>query len=316
MASGVAHVGDTASTYDREASRLARRPRGLAQGQALSEIESTGGRLTGTIYNELKEEQERQMKKTQIIGVCVAVAAALGLVTVASASASLPALYECHKEAKGHGKYQKGCKVAKEGGGFEIEEGIGKGKPFKGKGKGSDLEVEGNGGITCTSSSDTGKFTSPKTAADVVVTFKGCEFVGKKCESGSTLGEIITNHLKGEVGYLAGKGTGSPKVGADVKAETGEALSAFKCEKDSFTVRGSVIGEVGPINVFTKEATFTFKQSSKIGEQEWKKFEEGPEDILRTGVCDEEGCIPEPGVLPSAFETTVVNKGEDLMLKA
>ncbi len=174
------------------------------------------------------------MKRIQTIGVCIAVVAALGLVTLANAAASLPAIYECHKEAKGHGKYEKGCKVEKEGGGFEIKEGIGKGKPFKGKGKGSDLEVEGIGGITCTSSADTGKFTSPKTAADVVTTFKGCEFVGKKCESGSTAGEIVTNHLKGEVGYLTGKGTGSPKVGADIEAETGEVLSSFKCEKDAF----------------------------------------------------------------------------------
>ena len=256
------------------------------------------------------------MKRIQTIGVCLTVAAALGLVTLANAAASLPALYECHKEGKGHGKYEKGCKVEKAGGGFEIKEGIGKAKPFNGKGKGSDLEVEGNGGITCTSSADSGKFTSPKTAADVVVTFKGCEFVGKKCESGSILGEIVTNHLKGEVGYLEGKGTGSPKAGVDVEAEAGEALSSFRCEKDAFTVHGSVIGQVTPVNVFTKTATFIFKQSSKIGVQEWTHLEGGPEDTLYTGLCDEEGCNPEPAELSSAFETKVVNKGEDLMLEA
>ncbi len=44
--------------------------------------------------------------------------------------------------------------------------------------------------------------------------------------------------------------------------------------------------------MFTKEATFTFKQSSKIGVQEWTHLEGGPEDTLLTYLCDEKGCNP------------------------
>lgn len=97
------------------------------------------------------------MRRFATIGVCLAVVAVFAVVAVASAAAAEPAIYECHKEARGHGKYEKRCKVAKEGGGYEIKEGIGKAKPFKGKGKGATLEVTNVGGVVCKSSSDTGK---------------------------------------------------------------------------------------------------------------------------------------------------------------
>jgi hypothetical protein len=269
---------------------------------------------------EICQVKEEQMRRFGIVGVCLAVLAAFTTVSVANAVASEPALYECHKEAKGHGKYSKGCKVEKEGGGYEIKEGIGKGKPFKGKGKGANLEIKGNGGVACTSSAVTGKFTSPKTAGDVVATFKGCEFNGKKCESGSTAGTIVTNPLKGSVGYLEGKGTKTPRVGADISAESGEVLATFKCGSttgtDDFAVTGSVIGEVTPVNKFTKEATFVFEEVA-IGVQKWKKFEEGLEDVLVPHICTScEDPLKEGFTAESAQETTVVNKGEELMLKA
>ena len=160
------------------------------------------------------------MRRFATIGVCLAVVAVFAVVAVASAAAAEPAIYECHKEARGHGKYEKRCKVAKEGGGYEIKEGFGKGKPFKGKGDGANLNITNFGGISCTSSSDSGKFTSPTTAGDVVVTFKGCAYNGKTCESGTTAGEIVTDPLEGKVGYISGKGTKSPIVGAVITAET------------------------------------------------------------------------------------------------
>ncbi len=274
------------------------------------------------------------MRRLTLIGVCLALVAAFAAVSVASAAASEPAIYECAKAAK-EGKVYKGhysskkCEASSyhaEGGQkYELQEWNltakkGKAKAFKGKGKGADLQVEGVGGITCTASSDTGAFTSSKTAGDIIATFKGCAFAGKKCESGSTAGEIVTNKLKGEVGYLEGKGTLHPKVGADISAETGEALAQFECEGDRFAVIGSVIGEVSPVNQFTKEAAFTFQQKeTPVGAQVWTKFEEGPEDTLRTHLCAEPGCNPLEQAGPggnSAEETVVANKGEELELKA
>ncbi len=260
------------------------------------------------------------MKKLGVIGVCLLAITAVATVFAASAAASEPALYECHKEKAGHGKYSKGCKVEKEGGGFEIKEGIGKAKPFKGKGKGAFLEIH-NGGVSCTSSADTGKFTSPKTAGKIVVTFKGCEYNSKKCQNGTTVGTLVTNPLKGEVGYLEGKGTKTPKVGADISAENGEVLATFKCgnssEFDNFAVTGSVIGEVTPVNKFTKTASFIFRQV-ETAVQEWKHFEGGPEDVLVPHFCLNscENPLEEGGTAEAAQVTTVVNKGEELMLKA
>jgi hypothetical protein len=272
------------------------------------------------------------MKRSGMIGMCLAVLAAFAVVSVASASAAEPALYECAKAAKVGKKYTgkyTDKKCSKEATAKEIEEGktnkyelkecFGKGKAFKGKGKGADLEAAEIGGITCTSSADTGKFTSPKTAGNIVVTFKGCSFAGKKCESGSTSGEIVTKPLKGEVGYLAGKGTKTPTTGADISAETGEALAEFHCGEDEFAVTGSVIGEVTPANKFTKEAMFNFEET-EFGVQKWKHFEgEAAEHVLRTFLCEPAGCNPlEQGVsgAKSAEETKVTNKGEELELKA
>ena len=273
------------------------------------------------------------MRRIGMAGACMVVLAVFAVVSAASASASLPALYECAKTAKVGKKYtgkyiDKKCskeataKEIEEGKAnkYELKEGFRKGKAFKGKGKGADLEVEGVGGITCTSSADTGKFNSPTSADKIVATFKGCAFLGKKCESGSTAGEIVTDPLKGVVGYLAGKGTKTPTVGALISAESGEALAAFDCEGDHFGVIGSVIGEVTPVNTFTKTATFTFKQGSKIGVQEWEHFEgEVAEHVLRAHLCTEEGCNPFEQAGPggrSSQETIIVNKGEELELKA
>jgi hypothetical protein len=266
------------------------------------------------------------------IGVCVALMAVFAAISVASASAAEPALYECAKLKKNsktkkyEGKYEKGCEKtnAKGEGKYEIKEGIGKGKAFKGKSKGSNLEVRGFGGITCTSSTDTGKFTSPTTGDDIVATFKGCQFNGKKCESGATAGEIVTNKLSGGVGYLE-KGAKPPKVGVDIKAETGEVLAAMQCSlsishrEQEFEVIGSVIAEVTPLNKFTKEATFNFEQKG-LGVQRWTKLEGEPEDTLTAGVCTEcaaRGKKPREEVLAESDEEGVfVTKGEELMLKA
>ncbi len=259
------------------------------------------------------------MRRFGIVGACLAVVVAFVAVSAASAVAAEPALYECHKEAKKHGKYSKGCKVEKEGGGYEIKEGFGKGKAFKAKSKGANLNVKGVGGIDCTSGSGTAKFTSPTTGT-VTAIFKGCELNGKKCESGSKAGEVVTNKLKGVVGYLEGKGTKSPVVGTDFSAETGEVLGEVHCGSLTIAVTGSVIGEVKPVNTFTKTAMFVFKQSSKVGVQLWTKFEGGPEDTLLAHVCETAGCDPFTAetrfTAESAEEATFTAKGEELMLKA
>jgi hypothetical protein len=252
----------------------------------------------------------------------VAVFALSATITAASASAgTLPALYECAKVAKaekGKGIWNKGCKVEGKHGAkeneYEVKEGFGKGKVFKGKGGSADLAVKGSVTVSCAKSTDSGKFTGSKAAGDVVAIFSGCEVAGIKCSNTSKAGEIKTNALDGEVGYI---NAAKKEVGADLKPESAAYLAEFECEESPFPLRlrvsGSVIGRVSPINTFTKSATFTFRESG--GKQEVEKFESGLPDTPITGTCKGVGCTPN-GEDESGEETTVVNKGEELELKA
>jgi hypothetical protein len=264
-----------------------------------------------------------QMKHVRTVGIFVVAALALVAVASASAAAAEPAFYECAEVTGKTGKWEKGCKVEHEGGTggkYEIEEGIGKGKAFKGSSKGANINIKGFLGMTCTSSSETGSLTSPTSAGDVVIKFEGCEVNGKKCQTTETAGEIVTDPLVGEFGYLGGKGTKSPTAGIDLKAETGEVMYEYKCGSLDFATTGSVLGEMSPVNKWSKTTTLTFKQSSKLGVQVWSHFEGGPEDIMITHVCEIEGC--DPFTSPSRFseesaiEMTANIKGEELMLKA
>jgi hypothetical protein len=260
--------------------------------------------------------------KGKLFGVsmaCLVAVVALCAVAAAGASAAEPALFECAKAPK-VGKFftggfnNKTCSEAnpEHKGKYELQEGIGKGKVFKGKAKGANLEVKGLGGVACTSNSDTGKFTGPKTGAGIVVTFKGCELNHHQCESGATLGTIVTNPLKGEVGYIEG-GKAKHEVGVAITAETGLFEAEFHCAEIELRVSGTVIGLVTSAkNVFTKEATLLFQQSA--GEQRLKKLEGGPELHLVAEVRSPGGEFGAPTEAGESDEVT--NKGETLELKA
>lgn len=259
------------------------------------------------------------MKRIRMMGACLVAVFALAAVASASASAAEPALWECGKtvkvEKKYTGKYNnKTCteENTKSEGKYELREGIGKGKAFKGKGKGANLEIQGVGGVACTSSSDAGKFTGPKTAGGVSVTFKGCELLHHQCENTATPGEVKTNLLKGEVGYIEG-GKETHQVGVSLTAETGLYEAEFHCAELELRVSGSVIGLVtSPANVFTKEATLLFQQSG--GTQALKKLEGGPEVSLFAEARSGGGEWGAPAESGESDEVT--NKGETLELKA
>lgn len=272
------------------------------------------------------------MKRLTIAGLClVAVFAISATVAAASASAAEPSVWQCAKTAKVEKKYTghysgKKCEAdtyhAEGGQTYELEEWNlagkkGKSKAFKGKGGGANLEIIGVGGVTCTKNSDTGEFTGPKTVGKIKVTFTGCEFQSKKCQGdqpkASKEGEILTNNLVGEVGYI---NKAEKKVGGLFKPETGLYFTEFNCQILKFRVHGGVIGEVtSTINAFTTSVTLDFKESAGI--QNPLSFEGGPEELL----LSEEGGIGEWPVegeseyqSGQAMETT--NTGETLELKA
>jgi hypothetical protein len=270
------------------------------------------------------------MRYLRISGLCLTAVVAASAIATTSASAELPALYECAKATKVGKKYTgkfTDKKCTKEASKTEIEEGKTnkyefqewnkepkKVKSFKGKGGRAFLAIEHFVTISCAKSTDSGRFTGPKTAGDVVAVFSGCEISGLKCSNTSKAGEIRTNPLDGEVGYI---NKAKKEVGADLKPESGPYFAEFECEEPGTPLRlrvsGSVIGRVGPVDTMTKEATFEFRDPG--GRQEVQKFEAGLSDTLLTEDCKGVGCTPNDPV-NSGEETTAVNKGEELELVA
>jgi hypothetical protein len=83
------------------------------------------------------------MRRFPLLGLCCAALCGLGL--AAATASALPAFFQCVK-VKG-GKFNAGCKAEGGKGGFELKEGIGKGKVFKGAGTTLDpLAPAANGG--------------------------------------------------------------------------------------------------------------------------------------------------------------------------
>jgi hypothetical protein len=135
------------------------------------------------------------------------------------------------------------------------------------------LETVAGTKVMCKAVTNSG--TIPANGANAVreatVTFTGCEADGFKCKTaGAAAGEVQTNMLKGQLGYLGTVGSG--KVGVDLVAEAGELLAEISCAGGfaKAKLRGDLIGAIAPINVATKEFTLTFEQAS--GKQEWARI--------------------------------------------
>lgn len=265
------------------------------------------------------------MKSMRILVLAILAVFALGALTAAGASATEPGWYECAKN-KTEGTLEKGCGTA--GKGYELKPGVGKGKAFKGKGGEAKLHtaIPGKGDIPveCASFKDEGHALAPNLQVKVVAKFSKCKFAGLPCQSGAKSGEIVTNSLAGELGYVSK----SPLVvGASLYAESepGKGLEAeFTCTGAAkIRVHGGVIGtQTGDINTFSKTSTITYKTTEaefipgfKSVVNEDQKFEGGPETILLTEFEQGKGWEPEGG-LPSGQEASATNKGEDIEIKA
>jgi hypothetical protein len=266
------------------------------------------------------------MKRMRILGLAILAVFALGAITAAGASAVEPGWYECAKEAGG--KFEKGC--GKEGGkgGYTLKPGIGKGKAFKGKGGLAKLHTwipeKGDVPVECEKFTDSGNIALPNLTVKVVAKFSKCKAAGFVCQSGAKKGEIVTNPLAGELGYVEKAG---PKVGASLasEAEPGKGLLAeFTCTGIAkVRTHGAVIGtHLGNINVINKSSETVYKivetepaPGFKAITNENKKFEGGPVEILASEFEQGKGWEPAGG-LPSGQEGSASNKGEALMVKA
>ncbi len=180
------------------------------------------------------------MKHLRIIGLCLAAVFAVLAVAVSSASAASPEWGKC--EAKIGGKYKdancqekashgagafewiKGAKLPNvpftghsEGSGGVLSTGgvgcsggtfglkrVPRAKCVEGGGEVQEAEPGGHLNVECEAESNSGEQVGKDKVANVNVTFTGCKLFGSSpCTSeGAAEGEVRTNTLKGELGYI------------------------------------------------------------------------------------------------------------------
>jgi hypothetical protein len=139
---------------------------------------------------------------------------------------------------------------------------------FTGKGSAGFLETKAGRVVTCANTEATsGEVASSTEVKKVQVKFTGCfaERVALlTCQSGSTLGEIVTKSIKARpVDLNAGK----TEAGLLLEPESGELFAEFKCEfgpvKETLKVKGSIIGKVpnAELNEFRETLHLEFNES-------------------------------------------------------
>jgi hypothetical protein len=220
------------------------------------------------------------MRRLRIIGVCSIAALAFA---AASAWASVPTWTECARAPKSGKTYlgsytgktcAEGTKV-EAGGKYELREGVGKGKAFKGKGGKAVLHVKtwlGDSTVECTSSTDSGTPHVPNLETGVSIHYKGCKGLGRKtCTSGEHAGEIEIEGLKGELRYISEPPT--PVVGLKLESEANPGpdgeLASFSCEDLDVTLTGGMIGvRSKDVDAINKESETVYLAGEYIGQRE------------------------------------------------
>ncbi len=230
------------------------------------------------------------MKRTTIVGLCLAAICALCAVAVASASAAQPEFQECGKAAKTGktytGKYNnKTCtEVNAKGEGKYERKTPKKAVKFKGTlGKTNfyiydpeEKRVRGN--FECTGGKNSGE-TSGATELKLTITWSGCEaqgeLKGNACySSGEKTGTVVSDPLVAKLVWLNSAET---EVGVDIKAATAEGPTAkIECSGvETAETFGSIIGKISPTEAVTKAVTMTFNASETTGEPEYGGSYEG-----------------------------------------
>jgi hypothetical protein len=151
-------------------------------------------------------------------------------------------------------------------------------------------EIVCSGGAT--GSADIGHHPNALTGVDL--TFEGCvePRTGAACEarSGAPSGDVTSEELRGEIGFVSGSGTSSPAVGLSLtpvskppqKSKT-PFMTQISCDAESTTgkllveigkAKNTAISTIGPLDMTTSSFSESFAASAP-GIQEITKFETG-----------------------------------------
>jgi hypothetical protein len=204
----------------------------------------------------------------------------------ASAWGTTPTWYECGKAEKvGHsyiGDYTtKTCEASSEvlgGGRYELRQGIGKGKSFKGKGGATTLQVNsslGSVAVSCGSSAETGTPALPNLEKGVTFTFKKCKALGTKtCTTAGAphAGEVTITGLKGQLSELEESAGAAVGLTLESEAHPGPegTIASFACEGLTATIKGSLSArQTQDVNLVTKQfATIDLAAESSSGSEQ------------------------------------------------
>jgi len=226
------------------------------------------------------------MKRTLMIGLCLASAFLMTAVAVDTASATTPEFI-----------FGAGSKA------FSSKSGAGK------------LEDKAGATVSCTSDTDSGEIeggSGSKKVTDVLVAFKGCrsKVLTKEytCTStGANIEEIRTTDLEGVLGYINSKTT-PREVGLLLNPiVAGGPFAEFECttvkappETIKIKVKGSIIGKIEPVNTLVdlgESLLLKYKKGTNKGEPGVKVFEGGTEKKLETSVSNlSSGAFEESGL--------------------
>ncbi|MDQ6810786.1 MAG: hypothetical protein M3Z95_02660, partial [Actinomycetota bacterium] len=142
------------------------------------------------------------------------------------------------------------------------------------------LETVGKAKLTCTAGSSRGEYT-PLGSLTQTVTLTGCERPAghQACQSSAAAsGEIVTNRLEGEIGFITGGET--PTVGLALSSPLG--LASFECAGGELvSLEGSVIGQLkAGVGKMASIVPVAFK--AKAGVQIPESFKGGSPQTLTT----------------------------------
>jgi hypothetical protein len=273
------------------------------------------------------------MSRVSNAGIGLVAVLAIGAVTSVGAWASSgPVWAYCAKALpKNTGAYaDKSCTAAAPGstGRYELVDGIGKGKGFKGKTQGLfriyGVVPPGEFKMECQDGKISGSVLAPNKVTGVVISLSKCR-TNISDEVKSCV--LVTSPLAGELGWInQAKGEAGLKLTSQAEPETGligEAAGCIPEVKERW--RGSAIAAWGPVGTISKVSTIGYQKLSFFEEANPRFDEssnplafEGEEGIhiLRSEIND-----PENGFEWStkrgnaaAFEGAFSDKGEALMV--
>jgi hypothetical protein len=308
------------------------------------------------------------------MAVSVVAACAICAFAVANASAALPEWGKCVKvpvtikeKVKTKGAYADANCTEKTGGEYEFLKGSSavSNTEFTNTMTTPEAVLELSVGlqVKCTGETATGHLSGAKEVSGVTVTFTGCYSAQLRSEVNEwdcdnqfqrneeqkraeyIAGEIVTNTLKGKLGYISGKGTATPVVGLELEPQEKHGLFAFfGCNPSANSVatlysnvgekpRGkgggdAIISPISPVNKMGTETTQVYARKqvenpetheleAEKGIQEPTALENGKPAFLESQLFGSTGSGTE--WFPASQEETAVTKlvsGEELEIKA